>query len=132
MTILYPQEVYTIQGAIFEVYKEMGCGFLEAVYEECLHREFTTQNIPHQTQVSLPLQYKGEPLDKTYRVDFICYNKILIELKAVKTIQPEHKAQILNYLKATGFQLGLLVNFGSHPKVEIHRFINTTTTKTET
>lgn len=123
--ILFPDECYAIQGAIFDVYREMGCGFLEAVYQECLEREYTKRIIPFQPQVELKLNYKGEPLKQTYKPDFICFGKIIVEIKAVKELGPEHKAQLLNYLKATGLELGLLVNFGSYPKAEIVRIANT-------
>ena len=123
--IIFEEESYLIQGAIFEVYKQMGCGFLEAVYQECLEKEFQIKEIPFASQQSITLSYKGIQLNQKYIPDFICYDKIIVELKAVQTFAPEHKAQILNYLKATGFSLGLLVNFGSHPKVEIIRMANT-------
>ena len=110
---------------VFEVYHEMGCGFLEPVYQECLEKEFIKQAIPFRAQVDLVLKYKDEPLKQTYRPDFICYDRIIIELKAVKDIASEHKAQLMNYLKATGLELGLLVNFGSYPKAEIIRIANT-------
>jgi len=122
--ILFKDECYHIQGAIFDVYREMGCGFLEAVYQECLGKEFLSRNIPFQAQVELQLSYKGERLKQIYKPDFICYGKIIIELKAVKEIASEHKAQLLNYLKATGLELGLLVNFGSYPKADIVRIAN--------
>ena len=119
--ILFKDECYQIQGAVFEVYREMGNGFLEAVYQECLEREFTKQVIPYQAQAELVLKYKEEPLKQTYKPDFICYEKIIVELKTVKEIHSEHKAQVLNYLKASGIKLGLLVNFGSYPKATITR-----------
>lgn len=121
--ILYKDECYAIQGAIFEVYREMGCGFLEAVYQECLERELTTRDIPFVTQPDLALNYKGVPLKQIYKPDYICFGKIILELKAVKEIAPEHKAQVINYLKTTGMRLGLLVNFGHYPKVQIERII---------
>jgi GxxExxY protein len=120
--IIYKEESYTIQGAIFEVYREMGCGFFEAVYQECLEKELRNRNIPFVAQPELELTYKGEVLKQKYRPDIICYSKIIIELKAVKEIAPEHEAQILNYLHATAMQLGLLVNFGAYPKVDIKRY----------
>jgi len=122
--LFYAEESYKIQGAIFEVYKEIGCGFLEAVYQECLEREFTLQGIPFRSQTELTLEYKGEPLVQKYKPDFICFEEIIVELKAVKEIVNEHQAQVINYLKATGMELGLLVNFGSYPRVEIKRLIN--------
>lgn len=123
--LLFKEECYAIQGAIFDVYREMGCGFLEAVYQECLEKEFRSRQLPFVAQKELVLSYKGEQLAQTYKPDFICYGKIIVELKAVKEIAPEHKAQLLNYLKATGLELGLLVNFGAYPKAEIVRIANT-------
>jgi GxxExxY protein len=119
--LLYAEETYAIRGAVFEVYREMGSGFLEAVYQECLGKEFDRRNIPYQAQYELKLTYKSDVLVQTYKADFICFGKIVVELKAVKQIAPEHEAQLLNYLKATGMQLGLLVNFGSFPEAEIER-----------
>ncbi len=119
--ILLKEDCYQIQGAIFDVYREMGCGFLEAVYQECLEKEFGKRGIPFVAQPELRLTYKGESLRQTYKPDFICYEQIIVELKAVKDIAPEHKAQVINYLKATGLKLGLLVNFGTYPKASITR-----------
>lgn len=121
--ILYKEECYGIQGAVFEVYKEMGCGFLEAVYQECIEMEFRKRDIPFARKVELCLHYKGEPLEHRYEPDLICYGKIIIELKAVKELCNEHRAQLVNYLRATGLRLGLLVNFGHFPKVEIERMV---------
>jgi GxxExxY protein len=121
--LLYEEESYVIRGAVFEVYREMGCGFLEPVYQECLDVEFKRQNIPYLPQQELKLFYKGDPLKQVYKPDFICFDKIIIELKAAKAIAPEHKAQLFNYLKATGFKLGLLVNFGSYPMTGIDRVV---------
>ena len=119
--LLFKEECYEIQGAIFDVYKEMGCGFLEAVYQECLEKELAKRGLPFKPQVELQLSYKGEMLNQTYKPDFVCYGKIIVEIKAVKDIAPEHKAQVINYLKATGIKLGLLVNFGTYPKASITR-----------
>jgi len=121
--ILFKQECYDIQGAVYEVYREMGCGFLEAVYQECLHREFTNRNIPFQPQIDLTLAYKGIRLNQVYRVDFICFDKIIVEIKALKDVGDEHRAQVFNFLKATGMRLGLLVNFGHHPKATVERIV---------
>jgi GxxExxY protein len=121
--ILYKQECYAIQGAVFEVYREMGSGFLEAVYQECLEREFVNRNIPFEAQVVLSLSYKGERLHQGYKADFICYNRVIVELKTVKDIGDDHRAQVFNYLKATGLRLGLLVNFGHYPKATIERIV---------
>jgi GxxExxY protein len=123
--LLFKQECYVIQGAVFDVYREMGCGFLEAVYQECLEKEFRIRQVPFEAQKELVLMYKNEKLVQTYKPDFICYEKIIVELKAVKEIASEHKAQLINYLKATGLELGLLINFGSYPKAEIIRIANT-------
>jgi GxxExxY protein len=121
--ILFKDECYAIQGAIFEVYREMGCGFLESVYQECLERELRSRNIPFVTQPDLRLTYKGELLQQTFKPDLICYSQIIVELKAVKAIAPEHIAQVINYLKATGIKLGLLVNFGDYPKATVQRLV---------
>lgn len=122
MEIIYKDEAYAIQGACFEVYKTLGSGFLEAVYQEALAQEFRLQNIPFAEQCELKLQYKNIPLHQTYKPDFICFDKIIVEIKAVSALAPEHEAQLLNYLKITKMRLGLLVNFGHYPKVEIKRF----------
>ncbi len=119
--IIYKEESYAIQGAIFEVYKEMGNGYLEAVYQECLEIEFETKNIPFVSQPILKLKYKKWDLKKSYKPDFICFDKIIVELKGVRLITKEHQAQVINYLKATELKLGLIVNFGAYPKVEIKR-----------
>lgn len=121
--LVFEKETYAIRGAIFEVYPEMGCGFLEAVYQECLEKEFTRKGIPFSAQQELILSYKGESLRQTYRPDLICYGSIIVELKALSATTGEHKAQVLNYLKATGLKLGLLVNFGCHPKATIERLV---------
>jgi GxxExxY protein len=120
-TILFKAESFEIQGAIFDVYREMGCGFLEAVYQECLEKELARRGIPFVAQQKLELRYKGEKLKQTYQPDLICHGRVIIELKAVKEIAPVHKAQVLNYLKASKLRLGLLVNFGTHPKATITR-----------
>ena len=121
--LLFEEETFVIRGAVFEVYREMGAGFLEPVYQECLESEFASKGISFVSQPELKLNYKGQPLKQTYRPDVICYEQIIIELKAVKNIAPEHRAQVLNYLKATNLRLGLLVNFGSYPKAQIERLI---------
>lgn len=121
--LLFKDEVYAIQGAVFEVYKVLGCGFLEAVYQECLEIELASRGIPFVSQKDLMLSYKGQPLVQRYRPDLICFDSIIVELKAATELANEHRAQLLNYLKATGMRLGLLVNFGHHPKAQIERFI---------
>jgi len=121
--LLLADETFAIRGVVFEVYREMGCGFLEAVYQECMEHELTNQGIPFEAQQELSLLYKGRPLKQLYKPDLICHGKIILELKAVKTVAPEHRAQLLNYLKATGIRVGLLVNFGSYPKATIERLV---------
>ena len=121
--VLFKSEVFAIQGAIFEVNREMGAGFLEAVYRKCLAREFTCRNIPFEEHKQFPVTYKGEPLGQTYQTDFVCYGEIIIELKACQDISPAHRAQVINYLKASKLRLGLLVNFGSFPKAQVERII---------
>lgn len=96
-----------------EVHKELGHGFLEAVYQEALEIEFNIQDVPHEREKKLNLQYKGRPLKKKYYADFVCFNEIIVELKAIETLTPDHIGQVLNYLKGTGFRLGLLINFGT-------------------
>ncbi|WP_145114763.1 GxxExxY protein [Gimesia panareensis] len=121
--LVYKEECYAIQGAVFEVYREVGCGFLEAVYQECLERELRERGIPFVAHPSLQLSYKGVPLKQTYQPDLVCYDSIILELKAVKSLTSEHEAQIFNYQKAASMKLGLLVNFGSFPKATVQRFV---------
>jgi GxxExxY protein len=123
MEIIYREESYAIMGACFEVYKEKGCGFLEGVYQECLAIEFELQQIPFVAQYPLTLNYKGRALQLKYLPDFICFEKIILEIKAVTQLDDIHRAQIHNYLKSTGYKLGLLVNFGHHPLLEHERII---------
>ena len=100
----------------------MGPGFLDAVYQECLAIEFGKRGIPFTAQASLNLRYEDRLLRQTYQADFVCFDRIVIELKAVRSLAPEHRAQLINYLKATELELGLLVNFGGSAGVEIERF----------
>lgn len=123
MEFLYKDEGYAILGAVFEVYREKGCGFLEDVYQECLEIEFREKKIPAVSQPKLELEYKGQKLRKHYEPDFICYGKIILELKATKTIEPIHIAQLHNYLKSTGLRVGYVIAFGSCPKAIYHRVI---------
>jgi GxxExxY protein len=121
-SLLYPDEVFRIQGAVFEVYRAMGAGFLEGVYQECLGMEFAERAIPFVALRPLSLGYKGRALQHSYVADFVCFDRIILELKAVREFAPEHRAQTLNYIKASGLRLGLLINFGSTPRVKIERF----------
>jgi len=111
--LVYKNEAYKIVGAAMNVHKELGGGFLEAVYQKALDLELGELKIPARREVLLSIEYKGRPLQKHYYADFVCYNKIILELKAVNELTSVHEAQILNYLKATGYKLGLLINFGS-------------------
>ena len=121
--VLFKEEVYAIQGAVLAVYRELGSGFLEAVYQECLEKELARSGIPFESKVQLALTYKGEPLQKTYEADLICCGAIILELKAIKETGAEHRAQLLNYLKATGMRLGLLINFGHYPRATVERIV---------
>lgn len=121
--LIHEEETYKILGACFEVYREKGCGFLEAVYQECLGIEFELQGIPSRSLVPLALSYKGHSLTKQYVADFICFDQVLVELKVVSAITDEHRAQVQNYLHATGLRVGLLVNFGHFPKAQHERFV---------
>ena len=121
--ILFPKESYRIVGACFEVYKNMGCGFLEAVYQECLALEFKAQEIPFVEKSLLALEFKGHSLRQTYAPDFLCFGEIMVEIKSAKQLANDHRAQAVNYLKAAGKSLALLVNFGHHPGLEFERFV---------
>jgi GxxExxY protein len=110
--LIYKDEVYQIVGCCYEVHKNLGCGFLEAVYQEALSVEFKTSGIPFQKEKVLDISYKGQLLEKKYVADFICFDKIILELKAMDTLADNHISQVLNYLKATNLRLGLLINFG--------------------
>ena len=121
--IIYKDEAYAIVGACFEVYNDKGCGFLEGVYQECLEIEFELRNLAFVPQADLILTYKGRTLKKTYQPDFVCFGKIIVEIKAVSELADEHRAQVHNYPKATGYRLGLLVNFGSRSKLEYERIV---------
>ena len=123
--LIYPKECYAIVGACFNVYNEKGCGFLEPVYQECLEIELAHQETPFVAQRPLKLSYRGRTLRQHYIPDFICYDKLIVEIKAVSQLIDEHRAQVLNYLHATGIQLGLLVNFGHYPKLEYERIVLT-------
>ncbi len=121
--IVFKEESYRIMGACFEVYKDKGPGFLEAVYQECLEIEFGLQDISFVAQGGLELTYKGRRLRQTYKPDFVCFGKIVLEIKAVSALADEHRAQVHNYLKATGHRLGLLVNFSHYPQLEYERVV---------
>ena len=119
--ILYKDESYKIIGACFEVYNTNGYGFTEPIYHECLLHEFTLQGIPFISQPEIPLTYKGLPLVQLFRPDFVCFDKIIVEIKSLSAISDANRAQTLNYLHARGFELGLLINFGQFPKLVYER-----------
>ncbi len=121
--LLYKEESYAIIGACFEVYKNKGCGFHEPIYHECLEIEFEFQRIPFLSKPPQTLQYRGRTLVQTFNPDFICYDKIIVEIKAVSELMDEHRAQLLNYLSATGCKFGLVVNFGHYPRLEYERLL---------
>ncbi|MGB2867071.1 MAG: GxxExxY protein [Bacteroidota bacterium] len=123
--LILAKESYSILGACFKVYEHMGCGFLESIYQECLEIELLTQSIPLRSQAELQLHYFDHELRQRFRPDLLCYVKVIVELKAASNLVNEHRAQILNYLNITRFQLGLLVNFGHYPKLEFERFVLT-------
>ena len=110
--LLYKEEVYQIIGCAMEVHRALGCGFFEAVYQEALEIEFSSRGIPNVREKELNILYKGQCLKKSYIADFVCFDKIIVELKALNELQDMHYAQLLNYLKASGYRLGLLLNFG--------------------
>ncbi len=117
------EETFAIRGAVFEVYKHLRNGYLEAVYQEALSFEFAERNIPFQAQPTLRIQYKDHLLEQFYKPDFVCYGKVVVELKAVRFLPDEATAQLLNYLATTKMPVGLLVNFGRPDGVEIKRFV---------
>lgn len=123
MALIYQNESYAINGAAMEVYNHLGHGFLEAVYQEALEKEFIIRGIPYEREKELSIRYKGEVLKQKYKADFVCYGKIIVELKAVSVLDNSHRSQVYNYLHATGFRLGLLLNFGCSDELEYERII---------
>jgi len=123
MGIIFKDESYQIIGACMAVHRELGCGFLEAVYQEALEEEFKIRKIPYVREVKLDISYKGKLLNKKYQADFVCYGLIILELKALVQLTSAHKSQLINYLKVSKLELGLLVNFGSKA-LESKRVIN--------
>ena len=119
--IYYRQESFDIVGAAMHVYNTLGHGFLEAVYQEALEIELTKRGIPFESQKELRIVYEGQELKQTYKPDLICYDKIIVELKAVSSLDDSHRSQIYNYLHATGYKLGLLINFGCSDGLEYER-----------
>jgi GxxExxY protein len=125
MNTMYPfqDQTYRVIGACFEVYNAMGCGFLEPVYQECLQIEMVLQAIPHDAQAPVVLDYKGHTLTRKFTLDFLCFGNLIVEIKAVERLADEHRAQVINYLHASGLELALLVNFGHYPGLEFERLI---------
>ena len=121
--LIYKEESYAIIGACMAVYKDKGCGFLEPVYHECLAIEFELRGIPFVSKPMQTMQYRGRTLIQTFAPDFLCYDKIILELKAASALVDENRAQLLNYLSATGCELGLLVNFGHYPRLQYERLL---------
>lgn len=121
--IVYKEESYKIVGAAFKVYNNLGHGFLEAVYQEALEIEFQRQGIPYEREKELRILYDGVELRQTYKADFVCYGKIIVELKAVPELCDAHRSQVYNYLHATGYKLGLLLNFGCSDELEKERIV---------
>jgi len=121
--ILYKEESFKIIGACMKVHRSLGAGFLEAVYEEAMEKEFQIQKIPFKKQVKLELYYDNQKLKKQYRADFVCYDTIILEIKAVSQIPVAFYAQLKNYLKCTNMELGMLINFGT-PSLTYKRILN--------
>ena len=122
--MLYNKEQsYAINGAAMNVYNALGHGFLEAVYQEALELEFIKRGIPYEREKELKIFYEGKELRQTYKADFVCFGDIIVELKAVAHLDDSHRSQVFNYLKATGFKLGLLYNFGHYNGLEWERKI---------
>ncbi len=123
MELLYKDEVFKIVGAAMEVYNDLGSGFLEGVYQEALEIELLRQGIPFESQRLLSIRYKGQPLQKSYVADFVVFEKVIVELKALERLSGTEEAQILNYLKATGQRVAVLLNFGRAGELEWKRYI---------
>ncbi len=121
--LMFQDETYAVLGAAIEVHKELGSGFLEGVYQEALEIELADRKIPFEPRKGLAICYKGKPLRKAYEADVVCFEKIIVELKALDRLSGKEEAQILHYLKASGIKVGLLVNFGSHGRLEWKRFV---------
>ncbi len=121
--IIYKEESYKVVGAAYKVYNALGHGFLEAVYQEALEIEFQRQGIPYEREKELKIQYDGVELKQTYKADFVCFGKIIVELKTVNALDDAHRSQVYNYLHATGYKLGLLLNFGNSDELEKERIV---------
>ncbi len=125
--LVYKDEVYAIVGAAMEVYNDLGPGFLENVYQEAMEIEVETRSIPFNAQQQITVKYKNRPLKKYYIADLICYDKIIVEIKAMDNLTLREEGQLLNYLKATRMKVGVLINFGHYPSLEWKRLVFTKT-----
>lgn len=123
--LLYKGEVYAIVGAAMDVYNDLGPGFLENVYQEAMEIELDERKIPSRAIQEIHIEYKGKPLKKFYIADLICYDKIIVEIKAMNNLTLREEGQLINYLKATGIKVGLLINFGHYPSLEWKRLVFT-------
>ena len=123
--LLYPDELYHILKCAMEVYNTLGSGFLETVYQDALEIEFALNGIPFEREKHIDISYKGQILPSHYIADELCYDKIILELKAASCLTQEHEAQLIHYLKATGINVGVLINFGKNRKLEWKRFVYT-------
>jgi len=112
MDLIYPEEAYQLVGLAMRVHRELGCGFLEPVYQEAFEILLRRNAVPFEREKLLPIYFMGEKLKKEYYADFVCFDKIIVEFKAVSELTAVHEAQVMNYLKAAHFKLGLLFNFG--------------------
>lgn len=122
--IVFREEAYNIIGAALEVHKELGSGLLEPVYQEAFEIELKRNGIPYEREKVLEITYKGQKLSKYYVADFVCYNNIIVELKAIDELHPAHTAQVINYLKIANAELGILINFGAN-SLQYKRILNT-------
>jgi GxxExxY protein len=121
--LVFREEVYAVVGAAIEVHRELGAGFLEAVYQEAMERELVLRGIAFESQRELAIQYKGQALAKSYVCDLLCFDNVLVELKAMDRLSGREEAQVINYLKSSGLSVGVLINFGAHGKLEWRRLV---------
>ena len=121
--LILKDEVYAIAGAAIEVHRELGPGFLESVYQEAMKLELSARSVPFEAEKPISIEYKGQRLSQKYFADLVCFEQIIVELKALSRLSGSEQAQVLNYLKATGFKVGVLINFGSRGKLEWKRFV---------
>lgn len=122
--LILKDEVYAVVGAAIEVHRELGPGFLEGVYQEAMQIELSARGVPFEAERPISVGYRGRLLSQNYFADLVCFDQIIVELKALNRLSGTEQAQVLNYLKATGFKVGLLINFGSHGKLEWKRFVS--------